>query len=479
MRDYRFGNFLRELRERRGLSQYQLGRLVGVSDKAVSKWENGSAKPQSRLLYKLSDVLEITVDELLACKYRSAEGEAPKGVFSTKNKLWKQAHQSLRDRYGPVVPVPVLDRYLREYAELQSTDIPIYFELLRRIRTLEPYLLERGGIGASFVAFVMGATDINPLEPHYFCPHCHQIEFANTRCGWDLPPKTCSCGQEMQRDGHSLPFEAWRPTIHQTPHFDLALSPDSCPAVKELIDTYFTGNTVVTFTRTEHPHLRTVAILPEGALDLKNGQELPFEEYGERARQYPTFTLVIDEELHLYRRLEAESGTAFEQVPFSAPEVLEAFCKGDIDNIPDWRCDFLRHMIHETKPSSFYDLIQIAGLAHGTDTCAQIQSGRSVADVIAYQDDVFRYLASRTGSGYAYKIMEDTRRGVYVKGGLSVELRKQFASAGVEEWFLESIEKIRYLFPKAQGVLYVKRALILMWYKLYCPEVFVTLLREN
>ena len=41
MRDYSFGNFLHELRTRRGLTQYQLGALVGVSDKAVSKWENG------------------------------------------------------------------------------------------------------------------------------------------------------------------------------------------------------------------------------------------------------------------------------------------------------------------------------------------------------------------------------------------------------------------------------------------------------
>lgn len=41
MRDYSFGNFISALRERCGLSQYQLGALVGVSDKAVSKWENG------------------------------------------------------------------------------------------------------------------------------------------------------------------------------------------------------------------------------------------------------------------------------------------------------------------------------------------------------------------------------------------------------------------------------------------------------
>ena len=69
MRDYSFGNFISALRVRRGLSQYQLGALVGVSDKAVSKWENGVSKPRMNIIVKLAEVLDIGTDELLACKY--------------------------------------------------------------------------------------------------------------------------------------------------------------------------------------------------------------------------------------------------------------------------------------------------------------------------------------------------------------------------------------------------------------------------
>lgn len=66
----------------------------------------------------------------------------------------------------------------------------------------------KGGIGASFIAYVLGATEINPLKPHYFCPHCLKIEFDETVfCGWDLPKRFCTCGSELQRDGHNLPFE--------------------------------------------------------------------------------------------------------------------------------------------------------------------------------------------------------------------------------------------------------------------------------
>ena len=53
MNDYLFGNKLYSLRKAAGLTQAQVARLVGVSDKTVSKWENGNARPASEVLQKL------------------------------------------------------------------------------------------------------------------------------------------------------------------------------------------------------------------------------------------------------------------------------------------------------------------------------------------------------------------------------------------------------------------------------------------
>ena len=68
MRDYSFGNCISALRMRRGLSQYQLGALVGVSDKAVSKWENGVSKPRMNTIMKLAEVLDVGINELLTAE---------------------------------------------------------------------------------------------------------------------------------------------------------------------------------------------------------------------------------------------------------------------------------------------------------------------------------------------------------------------------------------------------------------------------
>lgn len=68
MNDYAFGNFLYTLRQEKGISQSELGKMLGVTNKAVSKWETGTAKPNTKLLPQIADILGVTVEELLAAK---------------------------------------------------------------------------------------------------------------------------------------------------------------------------------------------------------------------------------------------------------------------------------------------------------------------------------------------------------------------------------------------------------------------------
>ena len=68
MNDYSFGNFLYQLRSEKGLSQARLGEMLGVTNKSVSKWENGTAKPNTNLLPRIAEILGVTVEELFACK---------------------------------------------------------------------------------------------------------------------------------------------------------------------------------------------------------------------------------------------------------------------------------------------------------------------------------------------------------------------------------------------------------------------------
>lgn len=68
MNDYKFGNYLYELRTHAGLSQTDLAQVLGVTNKAVSKWENGNAKPRTSILRAMASYFRIPVEELLIMK---------------------------------------------------------------------------------------------------------------------------------------------------------------------------------------------------------------------------------------------------------------------------------------------------------------------------------------------------------------------------------------------------------------------------
>ena len=68
MNDYSFGNYIYSLRKAANLSQSQVARLLGVSDKAVSKWENGKSKPTTDTLEKLAALFGVSLEDLLQMK---------------------------------------------------------------------------------------------------------------------------------------------------------------------------------------------------------------------------------------------------------------------------------------------------------------------------------------------------------------------------------------------------------------------------
>ena len=65
MEKYKFGEFIYNKRTSLGMTQDDLGRKLGVTNKAVSKWETGETLPDINLLPMLAAVLNVTIDELL------------------------------------------------------------------------------------------------------------------------------------------------------------------------------------------------------------------------------------------------------------------------------------------------------------------------------------------------------------------------------------------------------------------------------
>lgn len=61
------GEFIQKLRKEKGLTQRELAGQIGISDKTISKWENGNSIPDTSMLLCLCEALDISVNELLSC----------------------------------------------------------------------------------------------------------------------------------------------------------------------------------------------------------------------------------------------------------------------------------------------------------------------------------------------------------------------------------------------------------------------------
>lgn len=82
MNDYKFGNYILELRRKSGLSQSELADRVGVTNKAVSKWETGKSKPTTNTLRKLALLFQVPVEKLLCLRDEERQMKISKIVIT-------------------------------------------------------------------------------------------------------------------------------------------------------------------------------------------------------------------------------------------------------------------------------------------------------------------------------------------------------------------------------------------------------------
>lgn len=85
MDQVKIGKLIAQLRKNKGLTQRELGEMVGVGFRAVSKWENGLTCPDISIINELSEILGISADELLKGEVNKTSQQEQKKKFNYKN----------------------------------------------------------------------------------------------------------------------------------------------------------------------------------------------------------------------------------------------------------------------------------------------------------------------------------------------------------------------------------------------------------
>ncbi len=195
----------------------------------------------------------------------------------------------------------------------------------------------------------------------------------------------------------------------------------------------------------------------------------------------------------MVRMMQDITGVDPQKIPLDDPDTMSIFTSSRVlgyENdeilgptgavaIPEFNTPFTRQMLEDTQPKDFNTLVRLSGFSHGTDVWKGnareliLNGTASVLETVGCRDDIMLYLISKgLDPKMSFKIMESVRKGKVKKGGFEPGWEEAMREHEVPGWYIDSLAKIGYLFPKAHAVAYVMMAFRIAWYKVHEPLAF-------
>ena len=244
-------------------------------------------------------------------------------------------------------------------------------------------------------------------------------------------------------------------------------------------------------------HPGRIIIVPEG-LDISDfGKVLQPEDLeGEMGREpavvledgymFDHIDVFQNKVLNFIDRMQKRTGIPAKDINLRGIEIMNLLEYGDIEAFP-FDCDYreiIKKIIDVTSPTSYTELLKIYGNIHGTgvweDNNEILCRRHTLHEMIAFREDVMLDLI-RWGVSYddAFKIADRVRKGTINRRGFSDEENAILRKSEVPFWYIHSLEKIKYLFPKVHAVEYMTMYVRAIWYKKHFYDDYLKVLQNN
>lgn len=163
MDQIRIGRFIAERRKSIGLTQAQLAEKLNITDRAVSKWENGRSLPDSSIMLELCDELGITVNDLLSGEVVTVENNK-KEMENKLIEMVREKEQKDKQLLALEWVIGILSCIILFIPIIIGSFVPIEQEWMRTI-------IVSSGFFPAIVGFGF-ALKIEQVAGYYKCKHC-------------------------------------------------------------------------------------------------------------------------------------------------------------------------------------------------------------------------------------------------------------------------------------------------------------------
>lgn len=365
------------------------------------------------------------------------------------------------EKYGENVNSKLKNRFEEEKNEYLKSDYGLFIEqylgkIRRSLNTLGHHSFLSVTYGSTIISYLLGASDINPLPLHYYCPKCKKVEFISENLTpWDIENKNCECGGIMKADGFNIPYETHKYMI-DAPWASLFVGFDALDATYEIIRNYLKGYNVVEEIN-EHNGCKVFTVV----FDKDLGKFTHFYD------KNPCISVIAKSFLDEIRIYEGKTDILYSDINFNNIQVAgNELDYGILDE----------NIFIDLKPKNKLELLKLCGMIHGTDVWTDngeflISSGRvSLSDIPAYREDIYNLLLpvlEKFGidKNYAFVIMKYVRIGRITRNDIPEGIKKILNSIELPEWFNEFVSKVCYMSTKALSIELCKTRLALSYYK--------------
>ena len=158
----RIGRFIADRRKKASLTQMQLAEKLNITDRAISKWENGKSLPDSSIMLELCDVLGISVNDLLS------------GEVVTMENYNKEIEKNLLDMIKQKEQADKRLAAAEVFVGITATIVLFALVFVAAFVQMETWL-KIALIVSGFILFLAGcfyALRLEQAAGYYVCEHC-------------------------------------------------------------------------------------------------------------------------------------------------------------------------------------------------------------------------------------------------------------------------------------------------------------------